>query len=80
MNWKGCGRKWLWPNLRYYPGICLEELRKTTKNLSQDSQSLGRGLNPGPPGLTHEACLNNTHSRIVLGGRMETVKSSSHGR
>jgi hypothetical protein len=21
MNWKGFGRKWLWPNLRCYPGI-----------------------------------------------------------
>jgi hypothetical protein len=31
MNWKGCGRKWLWPNLRYYPSVCLEELRKTMK-------------------------------------------------
>jgi hypothetical protein len=39
MNWKGCGRKRSWPNLRYYPGICLEGLRKTTKNLSQDSRS-----------------------------------------
>jgi hypothetical protein len=35
--------------LRYYSGICLEELMKTTKNLSQDSQFLGRDLNPGPP-------------------------------
>jgi hypothetical protein len=30
-NWKGCGRKWPWPNLRYYPEICLEGLRRTTK-------------------------------------------------
>jgi hypothetical protein len=49
MNWKGCGRKRSWPNLRYYPGICLEGLRKTTKNLSQDNRSPGRDLNPGPP-------------------------------
>lgn len=21
VNWRGCGRKWLWPDLRYYPGI-----------------------------------------------------------
>jgi hypothetical protein len=32
MNWKGCGKKWSWPNLRHYPAICLEGLRKTTKN------------------------------------------------
>jgi hypothetical protein len=31
MNWKGCGRK-QWSNLRYYPGISLEGLRKTTKS------------------------------------------------
>jgi hypothetical protein len=31
MNWKGHGRKRSWPNLWYYLGICLEELRKSTK-------------------------------------------------
>jgi hypothetical protein len=31
-----------------YVGISLEQLRKTTKHLSQDSQSLGRDLNPEP--------------------------------
>jgi hypothetical protein len=35
--------------LRYYPGICLEGLRKTTKCLGQDSWSLGQDLNPEPP-------------------------------
>jgi hypothetical protein len=33
-----------WPNLRYYHGICLEGIGKTTKPLSQDGQC----LNPGP--------------------------------
>jgi hypothetical protein len=47
MKWKLFGRTWLWPNLRYYPGIRLEEARKTTKNLSQDSHSPGQDLNPG---------------------------------
>jgi hypothetical protein len=27
--------------LRHYPGICLEGLRKKTKNLTQDSRCLG---------------------------------------
>jgi hypothetical protein len=31
MNWKGYERKQSWPSLRYYPGIWLEVLRKTTK-------------------------------------------------
>jgi hypothetical protein len=49
MKWKGCGRKWSWPNLRFYLGIFQEELRKTMKNFSQDSQSLGQDLNLGHP-------------------------------
>jgi hypothetical protein len=49
LNWKVFGRKRLWPNLKYYLDNCLERLRKTTINLSQDSLSLGRELNPEPP-------------------------------
>jgi hypothetical protein len=37
MHWKGCGRKWSWANVRYYLDNCPEKLRKTTKNLIQDS-------------------------------------------
>jgi hypothetical protein len=44
---EGSGRDLM---LRYYPGIFLQGVRKTTKPLSQDSWSLGRYLNPGPPG------------------------------
>jgi hypothetical protein len=32
MNWKGCGRKESW----YNPGICLEELRESKNDFSQD--------------------------------------------
>jgi hypothetical protein len=49
MNWNGFGRKWSWPNPRYYSGIYLEGLKKTTKNINQDSWSPGWDLNPGPP-------------------------------
>jgi hypothetical protein len=31
MNWKGYGRKRLWPNFRYHTSTCLEGLSKTTK-------------------------------------------------
>jgi hypothetical protein len=33
MNWEGGGRKQSWHNLRFYPRICLEILKKTMKNL-----------------------------------------------
>jgi hypothetical protein len=48
INWKEFGTKQSWSNLRYYPGICVEGLRKTRKTLRQDSWSPGRDLNPGP--------------------------------
>jgi hypothetical protein len=32
---KDYGRKRSWPNVRYYPGICLKGLMKTTIILSQ---------------------------------------------
>jgi hypothetical protein len=47
MNCKGFRRRQSWPDLRYFPGIYLDGLRKTTKNLSQDILSPGRDLNPG---------------------------------
>jgi hypothetical protein len=48
MNRKGYGRKRSWRNLRYNPGIYLEGLMNTTKNLSQDIQSPDRDLKPRP--------------------------------
>jgi hypothetical protein len=49
MNWKGCGRKQLWPNLRHYPNICLQGLRKTTKTSVKIAGLQVGTLNPGPP-------------------------------
>jgi hypothetical protein len=34
MNWRGFERKWSWPNFKELSDICLEGMRKTTKNLS----------------------------------------------
>jgi hypothetical protein len=34
--------------MRYYPGMCLEGLRKPT-NISQDSRSPGGNVNPETP-------------------------------
>jgi hypothetical protein len=49
MNLKGCERKRLWSNVSHYPDICMEGLRKITKDLSLNSRSPGRDLNPRPP-------------------------------
>jgi hypothetical protein len=38
VNWKGCGGKRSWLNLRYSPGICLLGLKKSTKYISKYSQ------------------------------------------
>jgi hypothetical protein len=48
MTWKGCGRKQLKPILKYYSSFCLEGVRETTKNLSQDSQSIDQDFDQGP--------------------------------
>jgi hypothetical protein len=50
--------------LRHYPDIRLKDLRKTTKNLSQDRRSPGRDLNPGPP--EYEAVVLNTRPRLSV--------------
>jgi hypothetical protein len=48
MNWKGFGRKWTWSDLRYYPGIYLEGVRKNKEKVSQNIRFPGRDLNPEP--------------------------------
>jgi hypothetical protein len=64
MIWKGCGRKWLWPNLRCYPGIGVKRLKKTKKNLVQNSRSRGGDLNPGP--LEYESGVLTTQPRLLM--------------
>jgi hypothetical protein len=49
VSWKIYESKRSWPNLRYYPGICVEGLRKAIKILSQHSGSPDRDLSVGPP-------------------------------
>jgi hypothetical protein len=48
MNWNVCGGKRSWYNLRYYPGIILEILRKPQK-ICHNSRSPARHLKPRPP-------------------------------
>lgn len=37
-NWKAHCRKWSWPNLMYYPCVCLERLHKPIKSLRAVSE------------------------------------------
>jgi hypothetical protein len=77
MNWKGYERKRSCPNFRYCTGIFLEGLPKTTKNFSQDRQSLDRDLNPEPPEYTKQEYLPLDHD--VLSNRLKfTVEMSRH--
>jgi hypothetical protein len=52
--------------LRYYPGISMEGLRKTTKNLSQDSRSPGPRFDPGTS-RTRSRRVNHSTTNFELG-------------
>jgi hypothetical protein len=68
--------KWQWSNLRYYLGISLEGLRKTTKCLNRNSWSLGRDWDVDS--LDYEAgCLVVTYNSPVLGCGMTSGFFSS---
>jgi hypothetical protein len=58
-----------WLNLRQYPGIYLEELRKTTINFSR---SPGGDLNPGSP--EYEAVVLTTRPPSSV---LENIASGS---
>jgi hypothetical protein len=47
-----------------YPDICFKGLRKTATDLSEDYQSPGWDLNPGPP--KYEAGVLTTGPRLSL--------------
>jgi hypothetical protein len=86
LNWKGCGEKWTWPNLRYYAGICFEGLRKTTDNISQESQSRGWDLNAGcneyeaglPTSELHHLIWVDWHSGKTQHLNFRGTRSESH--
>jgi hypothetical protein len=62
------------PCPRHYPGIRLKGLRKTAKELSQDSRSPGRDLKPGS---LHPECLRSSYASLIL---LVTTKTAEVGR
>jgi len=48
VNCKGLGRKRYWHGMRYYPGICVEEMRKTKEFLSQINECENSVANRAP--------------------------------
>jgi hypothetical protein len=66
MNWNGVGRKWSWPNLRYYPDIRLEGQRRDTKNLNKDNRSPGPRIEPGTSRIRSSS---SKHSKMTFGRR-----------
>jgi hypothetical protein len=57
MNLKGCGRKWLWSNLKCYHGTCLEGLRTIT---TSDSRSFGPRYEPGSSKIRKRNAFEST--------------------
>jgi hypothetical protein len=49
LNWSECGRKLSRDNLRYYPEMFFEGLRKIRNGLSYDSPLVDRNLKSGLP-------------------------------
>jgi hypothetical protein len=65
MSSKGCGRKRSLTNFKvlyHYLPVGTEE---NDENLSQDSQSPGRDLNPGPPEYEAEVLTTRSRSSVT---------------
>jgi hypothetical protein len=66
MNLKGCERELWWHNLRYYPGIYLEGLKKTTRNLSQDGRYPGRNSDDHDDGINDIITISMTMKTMII--------------
>jgi hypothetical protein len=60
----------------YYPGICMEGLRKTTKTLSQDDTPVRTGTGHFPEHASRPAVANLIH----LEGQILTYRTPSRAR
>jgi hypothetical protein len=61
MKWKVCGRKRSCPDLKVLSRQSLGGTEEIRENLTYDSRSPGRNLNPGPP--EYEGVLSNRDIR-----------------
>jgi len=66
MNWKGFGRKRSWPNFKVLSWHLPGGTEENHKKLSQDSWSLGRDLNPGPPKYESRSDSGYLHMNLTL--------------
>jgi hypothetical protein len=57
INWKGCGRKWPWPNASYCPAIFGGTEENHVKNRSLNSQCPGQDSDWAPSKYKSEALL-----------------------
>jgi hypothetical protein len=80
MNWKGFVTKRSWPNFRYYLGISLEGLRKTTKTLIRIAGRRFRDLNPGPHEYRSRVSSGIIVSDYGLDDRAIGVQSAAGGK
>jgi hypothetical protein len=64
VNWKGLVGSGHGLILRYYPGIRLEGLRKSTKNFHQDSWSLRPRIEPGTSRIQSRSVNAKKFSRM----------------
>ena len=69
MKPKECRSRQSWPNLRHCSGICLEELRKTKKNLKKEVGASGE-IRIGQP-------HNSSHKLYHLGQLLQHTNSYS---
>jgi hypothetical protein len=61
---EGCGRKWSWPTFNELSQHLPRGTEDAMKNLSQDSQFQGLGLNPGPPEYENNIAVNIYVSKV----------------
>jgi len=55
---------YVWPNMRFYPCIYLDRLRRTTENFSQVRQHLNQSIYLGG-GIKNKKIIKNKKARVL---------------